>query len=215
MFRIKICGVRLKKDIDAVARAGADAIGLNFVPSSIRYVDPSTARQLSAQAAAAGIQRIGVFVNATACEIASISDKVGLDAIQLHGDETTELAGELIDDGRTIIRAINLPPDLTPDVIDDRCRPWIELGCHLLLDAESGGSGKCLDWQVVGQWAHSHRAIPWTLAGGLDGSNVGQAIQQSAALSVDTASGAEEPRGTKSAEKIESFVKASQRAFGG
>jgi phosphoribosylanthranilate isomerase len=44
---------------------------------------------------------------------------------------------------------------------------------------------------------------------------VGLAIQQSAALSVDTASGAEEPRGTKSAEKIESFVKASQRAFDG
>ncbi len=215
MFKIKICGVRFSKDIDAVACAGADAIGLNFFEKSIRYVDPGdeTTQELSARAEAAGLIRVGVFVDAAAARIAAICRQVGLDAIQLHGDETTEIAGELIDAGLNVVRAIKLPSDLTADLIRDRCDPWIDVGCHLLLDAETGGSGKCLDWRAVGQWAQAQLATPWTLAGGLTEINVGEAIRHSGARSVDTASGVEQPRGTKSPKRIEDFVRASRLAF--
>lgn len=220
VFKIKICGVRLTADIDAAASAGADAIGLNFFPPSIRYVNPNAdeTAQLSRHAAAAGLCRVGVFVNASPQQIAAINDAVGLDAIQLHGDESTATVADLASLGLPVIRAIKLPVvALTTNMIADACAPWIDLDCQVLLDADAGaahgGSGKCLDWSVVGEWAGSQLAAAWTLAGGLDEQNVAEAIQRSGARSVDTASGVEQPRGTKSSEKITAFVQASRHAL--
>jgi hypothetical protein len=82
MFRIKICGVRCSADIAAVARADGDAIGLNFYPPSIRYVDPADplTKQISIEARQQGLLRVGVFVNESAESIAEILSDIGLDA---------------------------------------------------------------------------------------------------------------------------------------
>ena len=65
MFHIKICGVRLKSDVAAAAASRADAVGLNFFPRSVRYVDPmdDETRRLSERSLASGLIRVGVFVN--------------------------------------------------------------------------------------------------------------------------------------------------------
>ena len=188
---------------------------MNFFPKSVRFVDPGheATRQLAERAHAAGIDRIGVFVNMGDGEITTIAKQVGLDAIQLHGDESPDLVRRLRDSGLQIIRAIRLPRDLSLRLIQHHCEPWIDLGCHLLLDARTGGSGECLDWAVVGRWAETNPEITWTLAGGLNETNVAEAIKLSAAKSVDTASGVESSPGMKSAERIEKFVQASQLAF--
>ena len=216
MFKVKICGVRLKSDVTSVAAAGGDAIGLNFFPPSARYVDPheNDTRALSAHAKDLGVKRVGVFVNASAEEADQTARTVGLDSIQLHGDETIEVAQEIISRGFPVIRAIKLPTvDLTSDLIAEACEGWTRIGCHLLLDADAGqshgGSGKCLDWTVVGTWAQSHPSTSWSLAGGLNPGNVHQAIVTSGATSVDTASGVEQTRGIKSPEQIAAFVAAS------
>lgn len=221
MFEGKICGVRLKSDIQAVGTASSQAgksiaVGLNFYSASARYVDPYSAEtsELSAAAARAGILRIGVFVHETPETIARIAHHVGLAAVQLHGDETVEEVDdlfELID--IDIIRAIKLPTGpISVEEIDEACHPWLEMGCSLLLDAdagsEHGGSGKTLDWPSIRSWADANPDIPWILAGGLNPENVAQAIEITGAKSVDTASGVEETRGVKSAEKIAEFVHA-------
>ncbi|MEM9828769.1 MAG: phosphoribosylanthranilate isomerase, partial [Planctomycetota bacterium] len=97
MFKIKICGVRQAKDIEAVHAAGADAIGLNFFPPSVRYVDPdaSSTLELAKLAQAAGIRVIGLFVNAPAGDVARVCDRLALDAAQFHGDEKLEELCEL------------------------------------------------------------------------------------------------------------------------
>jgi phosphoribosylanthranilate isomerase len=161
---------------------------------------------------------VGVFVDSSRDEISQIASKLDLAAIQLHGDEAPSLARDLIDQGRKVIRAIKLPVvNLAAEQIRQSCRPWHDLDCHLLLDADAGkahgGSGKCLDWQVVRQWADQASSEAWTLAGGLNDENVAAAIAISGAHSVDTASGVEQPRGTKSPQRIEKFVKASLAAF--
>jgi len=216
MFHIKICGVRREADVEAVAEAGGDAIGLNFFPPSRRYVDPQTAetRALAEVARRRRLQVIGVVVNRSIDSIVDLSQRLPLDAIQLHGDETTEFVDRLRQGcSLPIVRAVKLPAGvLDSAAIDAAARPWEEIGCHLLLDVDAGaaygGSGKTLNWDAVGTWARQHPDRPWTLAGGLSPENVGVAIRRSGARSVDAASGVELPKGTKSPERIAAFISA-------
>ncbi len=220
VFEIKICGVRVKSDVDAVAMAAKKshtraAIGLNFYPASVRYVDPSdpTTSTLSDLASQLGLIRVGVFVNESVDRIEQVCSSVGLDEVQLHGDEPIATAAELIRVGHRVLRAIKLPSDqLTVDRIEEIASPWKALGCHLLLDADGGaahgGSGRTLDWDTVAKWAAANRDQDWTLAGGLTPNNIAQAISQSTATSVDTASGVEAERGTKSDQLIHAFFDA-------
>ncbi len=223
MFHIKICGIRTPADANAAASAGADAVGLNFFPSSVRYVDPADAAtgELSAAAASAGLLRVGVFVNESPSSIGSIAKRVGLDAIQIHGDETVEIVSDLkqLDEvkEKPLIRAIKLSGHRSPEEIHQAAQPWADVGCHLLIDADAGsahgGIGRVVDWDSVKRWADNFSDVSWTLAGGLTPGNVGEAIARSGATSVDTASGVEDPRGVKSAKMIEGFVAEARRAL--
>ncbi len=220
MFHTKICGVRTIPDIHAVADSGADAIGLNFFSRSVRYVDPDddVTQNLSAVAKQAGLLRIGVCVNESVESVISIARRVELDAIQLHGEETLEMADRLRSQTNLpVIRAIKLPTGLLEiGTIEQKSKPWTETGCHLLLDAdagaEHGGSGNKLDWDSIRKWSDQSAAVGWTLAGGLDPENVALAIRSSGAKSVDVASGVERPRGKKSPELIVQFVKERQKS---
>jgi phosphoribosylanthranilate isomerase len=221
MFHIKICGVQRPADIQAVEMSGADAIGLNFFQPSVRYVDPNSPKthELSGLASAAGLLRVGVFVNEPHKRMVDIASEVGLDAIQLHGDEQIDVASRLHDTtGLQVIRAIKLLTSETdPAEICAKADRWVEAGCHLLLDADAGaahgGSGKTLYWPSVRQWADQRPDVTWTLAGGLTAGNVAEAIRVSGAKSVDTASGVEEPRGLKSSRLIQRFVVESRSAL--
>ncbi|OYP34461.1 phosphoribosylanthranilate isomerase [Rhodopirellula sp. MGV] len=213
MFRIKICGVRLKSDIEAVGQSGADAIGLNFFPPSVRYVDPeaTSTKDLSGAAQARSLLRVGVFVNESTETLKRIAQTVGLDVIQLHGDEPVGQATELIAGGWKVIRAIKLPRvELSPEEIDAIAAPWIQAGAHLLLDADAGaahgGSGKTLHWESVKTWAATHPDWTWTLAGGLKPENIAEAVIATGAQSIDTASGVECPKGVKNAQRIQNFA---------
>lgn len=215
MFQIKICGVREMADIKAVFESGADAIGLNFYPPSCRFIDPeeTSAAWLASKAGELGLIRIGVFVNSPVETMLRASERMGLEAVQLHGDEQTGIVSRLHDKGITkVIRAIKLPVGpLTVQGIEDRVNPWASLGAHLLLDADGGkshgGTGKTLDWDMIRQWSDQCGDVSWTLAGGLNPENVSAAIVKSGASSVDTASGVEADRGTKSGRLISQFSK--------
>lgn len=210
MFRVKICGVRLKSDVAAVGRAGGDAIGLNFFPPSVRYVTPDAATELSLFAQELGLARIGVFVNEPVASMMEIAKQVGLDAVQLHGDESIQdYAGVTLPK----LRAIKLPRGtVPPETIAAKANPWIAAGYHVLLDVDAGaahgGSGKTLDWPSVAAWAAANPGVTWTLAGGLTPENVAQAMRISTATSVDTAGGAEIEKGVKDAARIASFIHA-------
>ena len=107
MFRIKICGITGPDDALMAARAGADAIGLNFYPRSPRFVTPQQARQI-VDVLPPGIVKVGLFVDAPADEIVEVHDRLGLDLIQLHGIEPPEFLLKL--GGRPVMRALRLGP---------------------------------------------------------------------------------------------------------
>jgi phosphoribosylanthranilate isomerase len=243
MFRIKICGVTDWATIDAVASSGADAVGLNFHPPSVRYVAPADAAELSQTALAKGLTRVGVFVAHSADQIASIADSVGLDFVQLHGDQTAEDARWLLRRGFGVIPVVRLPTGpLDADGIETRVAPWRIEGVGVLLDADAGahggGVGMRLDWDAIGRWATAgqtssgpemssqetarenvdagppaDQTLAWALAGGLDADTVAEAIGHSGARSIDVASGVEEPRGKKSPRRIAAFVAAARRTW--
>lgn len=219
MFRIKICGVTSVEDAEAVVRAGADAVGLNFYPKSPRYVALDQARRI-VDVLPDGVVKVGVFVNAPGHDVLSVSIILGLDLIQLHGDEPPMFLKELGD--RPVMRAFRLGEKGLEPVgwYLAQCR---QLGCMprlTLIDANVkgvyGGSGQVADWQVLKTYRadrHAGSIPPLVLAGGLTADNVGEAIRTVSPAAVDTASGVETAPGKKDPAAVEAFVRAARRAF--
>jgi phosphoribosylanthranilate isomerase len=93
-IRIKICGIIHPEDAVMAVEAGADLIGLNFVPGSPRALDVARAAEI-ADAVAGSVERVGVFCNAEPDEIERVLRRVDLDRLQFHGEETEEEVEEV------------------------------------------------------------------------------------------------------------------------
>jgi phosphoribosylanthranilate isomerase len=203
---IKICGVTRPEDATFAAQIGADWLGLNFWPRSRRVVGRSQAIEvaLAARAARADVGLVGVFVDQPIDEVTELIDAVGLDFVQLHGDEPPAYVGQL---GRRAIKAIPLARSSDVDRLD-------EYSCStFLVDTPSpgrGGSGERGDWELARRAAQLHRVI---LAGGLTPDNVADAVATVAPHGVDSASGVESTPGRKEEVLVERFVTAARAAF--
>jgi phosphoribosylanthranilate isomerase len=215
MFRVKICGITSVDDARMAADAGADAIGLNFYQGSPRFCPLDEAAAIAA-AVPASVCKVGVFVNATSHEIRQAAATVGLELIQLHGDEPPELLREIRP--LPVMRAFRMG-DALP-AIDDYLRACHRLMCvprMLLVDAaqqgQYGGTGKTLDWQSLDKNRAAFCGMPLVLAGGLNPANVAAAIAAVRPWGVDVASGVESSPGKKSKELTREFVVAAKAAL--
>lgn len=217
MFRIKICGITNVDDAGVVAAAGVDAVGLNFFPKSRRFVDPHAARHIAA-ALPAGVTKVGVFVNHTASEIEDAIEQVGLDCVQLHGDEEPKLLGQLPKRVR-IVRAHRCGRNglATLATFLDDCRSVGRLPDAVLVDADAGpafgGTGQVADWRLIAQQRPVLVGLPLILAGGLTPDNVAAAITMVRPDGVDVASGVESRPGRKDAALVARFIAAARDAF--
>ncbi len=215
-FRIKICGITTAADAQVVASAGTDAVGVNFYPRSPRYVQPDRARQIL-NTLASGIVKVGLFVHADVRAICRTFDRVGLDLVQLHGDEPPEVIVQLGD--RPVIRAFRLGPAGLQPVTDylDECRRLDRLPRLVLIDAHQagmyGGTGRVADWGAAAEYPAKPWHPPLVLAGGLTAQNVGRAIRTVRPAAVDTASGVESSPGQKDPALVEAFAGAAREAF--
>lgn len=186
---VKICGITNREDALAAVEAGASAIGFNFYRDSPRYISPTGAAMIAEKIPAA-VWKVGVFVDEMQETIAKIALEVGLDVAQLHGLSEAR--------GLRIWRALlaGVPPDESTGAAE-----------ALLIDTPSeelrGGTGKTWDWPDARRY---HNKI--IIAGGLDASNVRQAIEQAQPWGVDACSRLEKSPGLKDREKMKDFVKA-------
>jgi phosphoribosylanthranilate isomerase len=201
-FLVKICGITRPADAELACRAGADAIGLNFWRGSRRFVEDGQASEILA-AAAPGVLKVGVFVNASPKEVDEQALRLGLDLAQLHGDESPAAwAGR---DGGRIIRALRIAEESSLAQADG----WAPR--FYLYDAFSegyGGSGKTAPWSII---ARAGRR-PFLLAGGLDADNVAAAIAAVRPDGVDVSSGVESGPGIKDAAKVAAFIASARKA---
>ncbi|MGB7405523.1 MAG: phosphoribosylanthranilate isomerase [Pacificimonas sp.] len=201
----KICGITTPNILAACRREGVSHVGLNFVETSPRYLDPSAAAELAKQAA--GMMKVGLFVRPTDADIDAA--RPALDAIQLHGDEPPERLAELgARTGLPVWKALGIAS--LADLADSR--RYHEVADLILYDAKppsaatrAGGHGVRFDWDMLTGHDKPRR---WGLAGGLTPENVARAIAATGAPLVDTASGVEEAVGQKSAAKIADFMEA-------
>ncbi|WP_260923778.1 phosphoribosylanthranilate isomerase [Novosphingobium sp. 9] len=208
---IKICGIREGAALDAAIRARADHAGFVFFPKSPRHVTPAEAAALSARAEGR-IGRVGLFVDASDEAIAEALAAARLDALQLHGSETPERAGQLrARFGVPVWKALSVAGS------EDVARAAAYAGAVdlVLFDAKTpkgtlpGGMGLSFDWSLVAHWKGP---VAWGLAGGLAPENVAEAIRLTGTPLVDTSSGVESAPGVKDEGKIAAFCHAVRSA---
>lgn len=200
---VKICGLTTAQDAELVVRAGASALGLNFVPSSKRKVTVERALSIVNHVRGQGlaVSFIGVFANQAQAEVLDTARRLSLDGIQLHGDESPEELDSYLAAGSAAFKAVRI--GARSDV--DLARTY---GGHLLLvDAkvggELGGTGHVFDWSLITDLVRERRVV---LAGGLRPDNVHAAVAQVNPYGVDTASGVEVAPGIKDEALLRQFI---------
>lgn len=177
---VKICGITRRQDAEAAVAAGASAIGFVFAPSSPRYVSPETAAELGREL---DVWKVGVFVDETPAAVEAIMRVAHLDVAQIYGEE--------IPMGVRVWRALRPGAEV-------RVAERVEA---ILLDGPSNGI--TFDWNLA-----RTSAGKIIVAGGLDASNVAEAIRIVHPWGVDASSSLESAPGIKDPEKIRQFVKA-------
>ena len=200
VVRSKICGITRIEDALAAVEAGADALGFVFYAKSPRAVTALQARAIIA-ALPPFVTTVGLFVNASACELNETLDAVPLDLLQFHGDETPEQCQGY---HRPYIKALRVKAG---DDIAGACKAYAGAS-GILLDAYvegvPGGTGQAFDWSLIPR----DLSAPIILAGGLTVENVAGAIVQVRPYAVDVSGGVEKSKSIKDHDKIRAFMQA-------
>jgi phosphoribosylanthranilate isomerase len=201
--RVKICGITEFEDARDAALLGADAIGLNFYPSSPRYIDASKASKII-EKLPPFVTCVGIFVNhPDPTNLEDFALSLGLHAVQLHGNETTDYCSMI--QRVKVIKTIRVDSNFRVDTLRaygngtfllDACSPGL------------GGSGRVFDWNLV-YGANAFGSI--IVAGGLTPENVAEVVNKLHPFAVDVASGVESKPGKKDYEKMRRFIEAVQR----
>ncbi|MEW6668179.1 MAG: phosphoribosylanthranilate isomerase [Thermodesulfobacteriota bacterium] len=204
MVRVKICGITNPDDAALAVDLGADALGFIFAPSP-RRVSPLLARAIIS-GLPPFVTTVGVFVNEHPETIRQVHRTCGLDFVQFHGDEPPDLCMEWMP---RIIKAFRMKDRSTLREIE----PYRKGTRAVLLDAHStgarGGTGKVFDWDLALEAKAA--GFPTILSGGLNPSNVEEAIRRVEPFAVDVNSGVEGSPGRKDPVLLERFMETVNR----
>ena len=208
---IKICGITRREDAEAAVEAGASALGFVFYPKSPRFVTPERAAELGRDLK---VWKVGVFVDETAASVEAVSRRAGLDVAQIYGGETPALR---------VWRAFRVVEWFTPDaagaeavLLDGPANGipfnWTIAGyplhdCRGSEAGEAGEAGEGLDGAQGVEGVGGVRRLKVILAGGLDASNVAEAIRIARPWGVDASSRLESAPGVKDHAKMRQFIR--------
>jgi phosphoribosylanthranilate isomerase len=201
--RIKHCGITSVEDAHLAAEAGAWALGMIFWPGSPRRIELDEA-QLIGSALRRTVHLTGVFVNARLEYIASVAQAVGLDYVQLHGDEGPVFCSEVARrTGAKVVKAVRVQSRATLQAASAFHTDFLLLDAHV--EGVPGGTGETIDWEIV---RNAKLGPPVILSGGLTADNVAEAIAVTEPFAVDAASGTESAPGVKDPAKLQAFYEA-------
>ena len=191
-MKIKICGITRKEDALLCSKYGADAIGFIFYPKSKRYIQPELALEI-VRSLPPLLMKIGVFVNEEIGEVNRIAQLVGLNAVQLHGDESPEYVEKMT---HSVIKSFGVDESFDFSKVDDY------KNCNILLDVkddkEFGGTGKSFDWNLIPENLRDNVII----AGGVSPNNIKEIYSTIHPGAVDLSSSIEISPGIKDKNKI-------------
>ncbi len=199
--RVKVCGMTRIEDALKAVELGADAVGFIFYKKSPRAVTATKVKSIIKELPPF-VHRVGVFVNESAETINAVQEKLGLDLVQLHGDESPAFCRKI---HSRVLKAIRVNDAsslvaLEKFKVDGFLLDTFHPGAY-------GGTGKVFDWKLAKQ-ARKFGSI--IVAGGLTPDNVSEAINKSRPYGVDVSSGVEKEPGKKDFKKLRAFFAAVQ-----
>ncbi|MDA3869564.1 MAG: phosphoribosylanthranilate isomerase [Gammaproteobacteria bacterium] len=196
--RVKVCGITRTEDALHAAAEGVDAIGLVFYPKSPRFVSASQAADIC-RGLPAFVTSVALFKDADAETVQQLLEQVPVDLLQFHGSESAEYCRQF---GRPYIKALGMAGE---SVVPKRVEAYHDAR-GLLLDGHApgaaGGSGESFEWSLI----PADVDYPLILAGGLDATNVAEAIRIVRPYAIDVSSGVESDKGIKDAALVTAFM---------
>ena len=196
--RIKICGITNLQDAKVVIDQGVDAIGLVFCENSPRYINISRAKEI-VENTTPFVNCVGLFVDAEKEYINNVLKEVALDTLQFHGQESEQACALY---NKPYIKAIRMNESIN---FSEEAEKYFSAQALLLdtyIEGLPGGTGIVFDWDLIPK----DMAKPIILAGGLNASNVKDAIKKISPYAVDVSGGVEAEKGKKDPSKIKEFI---------
>ncbi|MEO6720704.1 MAG: phosphoribosylanthranilate isomerase [Ferruginibacter sp.] len=205
-MRVKVCGITQQEQLEMLPDVGATFAGLIFYPKSPRYVLRNmTTSQLKKEN---NINKVGVFVNASAEEVLHMVDECRLHMVQLHGDETPRFC-EKIADYISVVKAFRISES---DNIGWRIQEYMDVCDMFMFDTEGvgyGGTGKKFNWEKLNNVMVGK---PYFLSGGIEPGDVSKLKEfeirpeAKALFSIDINSRFEVMPGVKDMNLIKNFI---------
>ena len=203
MVKVKFCGIKREEDLLKAVELNVDYVGFILYPKSPRFVELERLKELTKLAK--GVTKVGVFVNPQYEEVKRSLD-LGIDLVQLHGEESFEFAKRI--GMNRVIKAFRVKDDI------DINHEWFNVYA-VLLDTFSekgyGGTGETFSWSVAQKVVNKGFRV--FLSGGLRPENVREAIKQVRPYAVDVSSGIETLAGVKDHKKMEVFMYEAKNAL--
>ena len=204
---VKVCGLRSAENIKDLIPLRVDMAGFIFYEGSPRYVEarPTDIEFLKQPGGVLhGLDRVGVFVNATRGHILEKAKMYHLNFVQLHGDETARFCEELQNEGLSVIKAFSVDRNFA-----FRSIVAYEFVCdYLLFDTKGeqrGGNGLAFDWNLL----HNYQGqAPFILSGGIGPDSVQNLlnIDHKKFAGIDLNSRFEDEPGLKNIKKLDLFL---------
>jgi phosphoribosylanthranilate isomerase len=222
---IKICGITSLEDAKLAVDAEADAVGFVFAASP-RRVTPQMVREIT-HALPSSVEKIGVFVDALADEIADTCETAGLTGVQLHGAYSSSHVSHVqmrlkeTSNPVRVVQVVHYEGDaasfarrlqsLTARTTTDADETIVLVDTGIV--GKLGGTGIPFDWAAAQNVFLRHAgSVRLIAAGGLHPGNVRQAIQTMRPWGVDVSSGVESVPGRKDHQRVREFIRASRAA---
>ena len=204
--RVKICGLTRADEVQLAVEAGADAIGMVFVPGTPRCLSLEMAAGV-AGAIPPFVARVGLFVDAPVESVRETVRRLGLDTVQFHGGESLEYCAAFRP-GCRVLKAFRVRGQETLGEL----AAYRAVTDAWLLDAyvpgTAGGTGATFDWGLAQEAVRLGH--PVILAGGLKPENVADAVSTVRPFAVDVSSGVESSPGRKDGARMRAFCTAAR-----
>lgn len=201
-LKIKVCGMRELDNIIQLKELDPDYLGFIFYSKSPRYVETIDRSLLSLLQP---IKKTAVFVNATRNEVADLIKEYRFEAIQLHGNESSDYCREIKREGVEVIKAFGIHDKFDWMLL----KPYLDTVSYFLFDTYTsahGGSGRTFNWEVLKDYPFEK---PYFLSGGIGPDNIGdaRAIEDERLYGLDLNSKFEDSPGLKNIELLKTVLK--------
>ncbi|HEX7791634.1 MAG TPA: phosphoribosylanthranilate isomerase [Afipia sp.] len=206
-FAVKICGLSTRETLEVALDAGADMVGFVFFTASPRHITLGAARELGKQVKGRAL-KVALTVDADDASLENAIEALQPGMLQLHGSESVARVRDIKQKfGLPVMKVISVATAADLNGLAG----YAAVADRILFDARApkdatrpGGLGVPFDWHLL---ENIRLAIPFMVGGGLNVSNVAEAIRVTRAGGVDVSSGVESAPGVKDTDKIRAFIR--------